>query len=91
MSRKEGGVSDVLMPCDRPLRRWDAVNKECVYRKCDEQCPDGDVDPGSQKTGKNEFEYEGTIYRRQWWCCNDRSLCNGKEPFPTIPHHTFFL
>jgi len=57
--------------------RWDAVNEECVYRKCDEQCPDGNNDPGAQRTGRNEFEYEGAIYKRQWWCCNDRALCNG--------------
>mmetsp|Transcript_11933 Transcript_11933/g.14438 ORF Transcript_11933/g.14438 Transcript_11933/m.14438 type:complete len:186 (+) Transcript_11933:44-601(+) len=56
--------------------RWDATHGECVYRKCDEQCPDGDTKPGSQKTGSSEFEYEGEIYRRVWYCCNDRDMCN---------------
>jgi len=56
--------------------RWDYTHKECVYRKCADACPNGDVDPGAQTAGKNEFEYEGAVYRRQWYCCNDRPMCN---------------
>lgn len=60
------------------LIRWDATHKECAYRRCDDACPDGDTNPGAEKSGSSEFEFEGQIHRREWYCCNDRDMCNSK-------------
>ena len=57
--------------------RWDKAHEECVYRKCAAFCPDGTSSPGAQKYGKTEFEYEGEIYEREWYCCDDKDMCNG--------------
>ena len=57
--------------------RWDESHEECVYRKCAAACPDGNSAPGAQVTGSNEFEYEGGIYKREWFCCDDKDMCNG--------------
>lgn len=58
--------------------RWDQTHQECVYRKCAEQCPNGNSDPGGEESGSTMFEYQGRLYERRWYCCNDRALCNSE-------------
>jgi len=59
--------------------RWDETHQECVYRKCAEQCPNGDINPGGEVNGVTMFEYQAKLYERRWYCCNDRPLCNSKS------------
>lgn len=68
------------------IRRWDETHQECVYRKCAEQCPNGDINPGGEVNGVTMFEYQAKLYERRWYCCNDRPLCNSKRAYSYCQH-----
>ena len=46
----------------------DRFHSQCVFKKCASECVEGTY----------KFTYDGELYTRQVYCCDNKDYCNGK-------------
>lgn len=57
------------------------VDSICQYKKCAAECTEGPV----------PFEYEGAVYTRNIYCCNDKDYCNSSSHLFSCNNLTTFV